>query len=185
MSLGRMCLCVLSGALVLLAATVMTSGRAEAKTAPPAVVVSMDRQEVSTRLGESFEFTSTVANPGSRELSGLVAHLNIVGLSKNIYVDPEDWSDERTRHLPTLAPGQSLAVSWRVKAVTGGDAAIYVVLLPGKDPATAPDGLAVSPALDVHVSERRTINSGGVLWLALGVPALLGIATLVARRRTA
>jgi hypothetical protein len=72
-----------------------------------------------------------------------------------------------------------------VKLVTEGDAAIYVVVLPGKDPATAPDGLAVSPALDVHIAERRTINSGGVLWLALGVPALLGIATLVARRRTA
>jgi len=148
-------------------------------------VVSLDRQEVSTRLGESFEFTSTIANPGSREQSGLVAHLNIVGLSKNIYVDPEDWSDERTRHLPTIGAGESAKVSWRVKAVTGGDAAIYVVVLPGNDPATAPNGLAVSPALDVHIAERRTINSGGVLWLALGVPALLGIATLVARRRTA
>jgi hypothetical protein len=158
---------------------------AMAKTAPPAVIVTLDRQEVSTRLGESFEFTSTIANPGSRELSDLVAHLNIVGLSENIYVDPEDWSDERTRHLPEIGPGKSANISWRVKAVTGGDAAIYVVVLPGKDPATAPDGLAVSPALDVHIAERRTINSGGVLWLALGVPALLGIATLVARRRTA
>jgi hypothetical protein len=178
-----MSLCLLSGALVLLAATVVTSGRAGAKTAPPPVVVSLDRQQVSTRLGESFNFTSTIANPGSRPLSGLVAHLNIVGLSENIYVDPEDWSDERTRHLQAIGPGESATLSWRVKAVTGGDAAIYVVVLPVENPATAPEGLAVSPALDVHITERRTINSGGVLWLALGVPALLGIATLVARRR--
>lgn len=172
-------------ALLLFALAAVAPSAASAKTAPPAVVVSLDRQEVSTKLGESFEFTSTMANHGSREVSDLVAHLNIVGLSKNIYVDPEDWSDERTRHLPPVGPGESAKVSWRVKAVTGGDAAIYVVVLPGKDPATAPDGLAVSPALDVHISERRTINSGGVLWIALGLPALLGIAALVARRRTA
>jgi hypothetical protein len=180
-----MWLCLLSGALVLLTAPAVTSSPAEGKTLPPAVVVSLDRQEVSTRLGESFEFTSTIANPGSRELSGLVAHLNIVGLSENIYVDPEDWSDERTRHLPVIGPGESTNISWGVKAVTGGEAAIYVVALPGKKPSSTPEGLAVSPALDVHITERRTINSGGVLWLALGIPALLGVATLVARRRTA
>ncbi len=176
---------VLRVVLLVFALAAVAPSAAMAKTAPPAVVVSLDRQEVSTRLGESFEFTSTIANPGARELSDLVAHLNIVGLSENIYVDPEDWSDERTRHLPAIRPGESAKVTWRVKAVTGGDAAIYVVVLPGTDPATASDGLAVSPALDVHITERRTINSGGVLWLALGVPALLGIATLVARRRTA
>jgi hypothetical protein len=179
---GRLNLCA---ALLLALALGVVAPLAVAKTAPPPVVVSLDRQQVSTRLGESFEFTSTIANPGSRELADLVAHLNIVGLSENIYVDPEDWSDERTRHLPSIGPGESVKVSWSVKAVTGGDAAIYVVVLPGNDPATVPDGLAVSPALDVHIAERRTINSGGVLWLALGVPALLGMATLVARRRTA
>jgi hypothetical protein len=156
---------------------------AAGKTA--AVHVSLSRAQVDTRLGDSFSFESTVSNGGLRPLSGLVAHLNIVGLSENIYVDPEDWSEERTKRLPTLAPGQSLDVSWSVKAVTGGEAAIYVVVLPGKDPSSSPEGLAVSPALDVHIIERRTLNSGGVLWLALGVPALLGVATLVARRRRA
>ena len=39
--------------------------------------------------------------------SGLVAHLNIVGLSSGIYVDPEDWSEERTKFVPPLAPGES------------------------------------------------------------------------------
>jgi LPXTG-motif cell wall-anchored protein len=67
--------------------------------------------------------------------------------------------------------------------VTGGEAAIYVVVLPGTSPSSAPAGPAVSPALDVHIAESKNLNSGGVLPLALGVPALLGIATLVARRR--
>jgi uncharacterized membrane protein len=147
------------------------------------VELSLSRAQVSTRLGESFDFSSTVTNAGPRPLSGLVAHLNVVGLSEDIYVDPEDWSEERTKQLAPLGPGQSAKVSWSVKAVTGGDAAIYVVVLPGRSPATGPEGLAVSPALDVRITERRTLNTGGVLPLALGVPALLGLLTLAVRIR--
>jgi hypothetical protein len=171
-----------------LPAALLVAGALAAFAPPPAVAkpdpvdVSLNRARVDTRLGESFSFKSTISNTRATSMEGLVAHLNIVGLSEGIYVDPEDWSDERTKRLPTLGPGQSLDVSWSVKAVTGGEAAIYVVVLPGKDPSSAPEGLAVSPALDVQIEERRTINSGGVLWLALGVPALLGFATLVAKR---
>jgi hypothetical protein len=170
---------------LLVALAVATVVPSPAMAKPDPVEVSLSRARVDTRLGESFGFTSTVSNTRAHPVEGLVAHLNIVGLSEGIYVDPEDWSEERTKRLPTLVPGQSLDVSWSVKAVTGGEAAIYVVVLPGKDPSSAAEGLAVSPALDVHIVERRTLNSGGVLWLALGVPALLGIATLVARRRRA
>jgi hypothetical protein len=145
--------------------------------------VSLSRAQVATRLGESFDFSSTVRNVGRRPLSGLVAHLNVVGLSENIYVDPEDWSEERTKDVAPLGPGDSATVSWSVKAVTGGEAAIYVVVLPGRSPATASERLAVSPAIDVRITERRNLNSGGVLPLALGVPALVGMATLIARRR--
>jgi hypothetical protein len=70
-----------------------------------------------------------------------------------------------------------------LKAVTGGEAGVYVVVLPGRSPETAPGGLAVSAAVDVRIAERRTLNSGGVLPLALGVPALLGIATVLTRVR--
>ena len=145
--------------------------------------VSLSRTEVSTRLGESFSFDSVIRNTGSRPLSGLVAHLNVVGLDTDIYVDPEDWSEERTRNVASLGPGESADVTWDVTAVTGGEAAIYVVVLPGDSPATARDGLAVSPAMDVRIAEARNVNSGGVLPLALGVPALLAVAAIAVRRR--
>jgi hypothetical protein len=157
------------------------SGAVSAKEA--SVAIALDRDRVATRLGERFSFTSRVKNEGAEQLSGLVAHLNVVGLSEGIYVDPEDWSEQRTKHLPSLAPGADTSVSWSVKAVTGGEAAIYVVVLPGKDPPSASEGLAVSPALDVRIAERRTLNSGGVLPLALGVPALIGATTLLVRAR--
>jgi hypothetical protein len=147
------------------------------------LAVSLSRTEVATRLGESFDFTSRITNNGPVERSGLVAHLNVVGLSEDIYVDPEDWSEERTGHLAPIGPGESVDVDWSVKAVTGGDAAIYVVALPGEDPGSAKDGLALSPALDVRIEESRTLNTDGVLPLAIGVPAVLGLVTLGLRAR--
>jgi hypothetical protein len=146
-----------------------------------AVELSLNRTEVSTRLGKSFGFDSTIRNNGRTPLSGLVAHLNIVALTKGVYVDPEDWSDQRTRYLARLDPGQAVKVGWKVKAVNSGSFAVYVALVP--TPATAAPGLAVSPGLEVRVTERRTLNSDGVLPLALGVPALLGLATLGVRAR--
>ena len=147
------------------------------------VVVSLDRASVANKLGESFSFHSTIANSGRTPLSGLVAHLNIVALSKGVYVDPEDWSSQRTRYLPDLAPGARTEVPWKVQSVNGGRFAVYVAVLPGAGQASAVDSPTVSPALAVRVTERNTINSGGVLPLALGVPALLGLMTLGLRVR--
>ena len=178
-------LCLLSACMLTLCAIVAgpAAGGAATGSRKASLELSVSRTQVSTPLGGSFSFDSKITNVGQRPLSGLVAHLNIVGLSEGIYVDPEDWSENRTRHLDPLRPGQSTNVSWKVKAVTGGEAAIYVVALPGRSPATAPEGLAVSPAVDVRITERRTLNSEGVLPLALGVPALLGLLTLGVRAR--
>jgi hypothetical protein len=141
------------------------------------VAVSLSRTEVSTRIGESFGFDSEIRNTGTEPLSGLVAHLNVAGLTSGIYVDPEDWSEDRTRFLSPLAPGETTSVGWNVKAVTGGRAAIYVVVLPaGAEP-------AISPAMDVRIAEAKNLNSGGVLPLALGVPAVLAVAAIAVRRR--
>jgi hypothetical protein len=150
-------------------------------TETPLVQVSMSRDRVSTGLGESFGFSTRIENTGTATLSGLVAHLNVVGLSSGIYVDPEDWSEERTKSVASLGPGESADLSWDVTAVTGGEAAIYVAVLPGVSPAGAP--LFVSPAMDVRIAAAKDFNTDGVLPLALCVPALLALATLAVRRR--
>jgi type II secretory pathway pseudopilin PulG len=146
------------------------------------VGVSISRQEVSTNLGDEFGFTTEVRNRGDAPATGLVAHLNVVGLSSGIYVDPEDWSEERTKNVPTLGPGETTSISWSVKAVTGGHAAVYVVVLP-EDPG---EGVPVSsPSIDVQIADTKDLNSDGVLPLALGVPALIGMLSLAVRRRRA
>jgi hypothetical protein len=156
---------------------------AAAPAAAADLELSLDRKRVVTSIGDSFSFNSTITNLGSRPLPEPVAHLNVVGLDKDIYVDPEDWSEQRTKFLAPLRPGASTTVPWTVQAVTGGKAAIYVTALPGRSPATESGGLGVSAAIEVRISERRNINSGGVLPLAIGVPAALGILMLGLRSR--
>jgi uncharacterized membrane protein len=175
-------LCIALALLAVGLASFASPGAAAATGAAATVRITLDRSEVSTPLGGRFEFRTRIKNTGSRPVSNLVAHLNVVGLSEGIYVDPEDWSDERTRRLPSLEPGKATDVTWSVKAVTGGEAGIYVVVLPGQGEAAGAHP-AVSPSLDVRISEHRTLNSGGVLWLAVGIPAALGIVTLGVRRR--
>ena len=164
---------VLSMACLLAAAPVASGQQA-------ALDVTISRGTVSTRLGDDFGFSTEIRNRGSQQRSDLVAQLNIAGLSSGIYVDPEDWSSERTKRLPTLAPGESTTVSWSVTAVTGGRAAIYVVVLPEDRAHGEP---VSSPAIDVRIADTKDLNTDGVLPLALGIPAFLGLLTVAVRRR--
>jgi hypothetical protein len=72
-----------------------TALRVEVTTAPT---------RVSTRLGDTFAVASTLRNVGASPLAGLVAHLNVVSLTHGVYVDPEDWSDQRTQYAAPIPP---------------------------------------------------------------------------------
>lgn len=154
-----------------------------AAPAPAAVAVRVDRRQVDLPLGATFTFSSTLTNTGARATPDLVAHLNIVGLDPDVYVDPEDWSSRRTRYLGPLGRGRSARLHWSVKAVTGGSLAVYVVVLERRpDGSAAPAPVAAARPVAVHVTERRTLDSGGILPLALGVPALVGAIGIAGRR---
>lgn len=152
-----------------------------APAADAAVRVEMTPATVSTRLGNNFTVTSAIRADSGR--SGLIAHLNVVSVTPGVYVDPEDWSSSRTSYLPPLRPGKPVKVPWKIKTVSGGQFAIYVVVLPRDGTALTAKPLTVSPAVSVHVQEHRTLNSGGVLPLALGIPAGLGLLALALRTR--
>jgi hypothetical protein len=141
--------------------------------------VSVDRMSISTRLGKKFTFQSTISNRGSSTASGLIAHLNVLSLRPGVYVDPEDWSSNRTRYLAPIPAGGSATVTWRVQAVNAGSIGVYVAVLPRSGVGRP----AVGPTVNVQIAERKTLNSGGILPLALGVPALLGALTLGLRYR--
>jgi hypothetical protein len=157
------------------------AGGATAQVEPPSVTV--DRTEISTGLGNEFGFQTTITNPATTATPALVAHLNILSLRGEVYVDPEDWSAQRTQFLGTIPVGGTRTLRWKLKAVNGGSLAAYVAVLPQSNPSRAP---ATSPTVRITVAERRTLNSGGILPLALGVPAFVGLLAggiRIARRR--
>ena len=151
-----------------------------AQSAAGAVSVQTNRTQIATRLGDKFTLRTTVVNHGSTPAKGLIAHLNIVGLDPSIYVDPEDWSSHRTRYLETIPPGASTAIDWRLQAVSAGKVDVYAAVLPSGATARPP---VTSPAVRVAIADKRTLNSGGILPLALGVPALLGALAVGVRIR--
>lgn len=125
---------------------------------------------------------TTVANRGTGPTGTLVAHLNILSLKQRVYVDPEDWSSNRTHYLDPIAPGDSRRVRWQVKAVNGGSLAAYVAVVRQSGTGTPVTG----PSLRFDVASQKTLNSGGILPIALAVPAgiaLLALGVRVQRRR--
>jgi hypothetical protein len=144
-----------------------------------ATTVALDRTRVSTQIGRDFDFTTTIRNDRDARASGLVAHLNVLSADPGTYVDPEDWSSDRTRYLRPLPAHGSMQIRWTVKAVNSGNIAIYVAVLPRHGSGE----IVTSPPLRVEIAKRRTLNASGVLPLALGIPGLLGAAAIGTRAR--
>lgn len=142
--------------------------------------VRVDQTAIDVSLGDRFSFSSTVGNQGDRPRAGLIAHLNILSSDPGVYVDPEDWSTHRTQFLAPLPPRTSTALSWPMQAVNTGPLIIYVAVTD-----LANHRVTASGPIEVTVTGRRTINAGGILPLAVGVPGAVA-ATLIAlliRRR--
>ena len=168
---------------VLAAVLVLVLSGAPAAGASGAVSVTADRSHVATELGRSFTFRTTIANRGREPAEPLIAHLNVLSLRPGVYVDPEDWSSERTHYLGSVPAGGARTVTWAVQAVNSGRFAAYVTVLPEEDLRASP---VTGPVVEIAVAERRTLNSGGILPLALGVPAFVGLVAggvRMARRR--
>ena len=149
---------------------------ASARSVP--VAVDVDRTEISLPLGGTAAFRSTIRNSGPATLNGLIAHLNVLSLRKGTYVDPEDWSSRRTRYLDPLPAGASTTITWHVHAVNGGALGLYVAVLPRRGAGLSP---RTSPLIRLSVAEKQTLNTGGILPLVLGIPALIGLLTLAIR----
>ncbi len=162
-------------ALLLLA--LVAAGGADA--AVPGVSVDVDPTSVKTELGQDFAFRSTITNRGSRPAVGLVAHLNILSLRPGLYVDPEDWSESRTRYLAPIPAGGSTTLTWTVTAVNSGTLGVYVAVFPSSGVGRPVTG----PTLRADIAERKTIDASGIVPIALGVPALLGAVAVGIRLR--
>lgn len=159
------------------------------RTAPPAravtasgsaLAVELGTVTVSAELGQRFTFVSTIRNTGAAASTPAVAHLDVLSLDPDVYVDPEDWSADRTQYLDPTPAGSSTPVSWTVRAVNSGRLLIYVTVV---EPELR-DAVAVSAPLRLTVAPRDRLAGPGALPLAVGVPAvLLALALATGRRR--
>ncbi len=141
--------------------------------------VSTHPTAVATSIGRKFILRTTISNDGQAPARKLIAHLNVLSVRPGVYVDPEDWSSQRTRYLRPIPAGGSQTVGWILQAVNAGDFAVYVAVL-SNDGRTL---LATSPPLRLEVGDRRTLDGGGVLPLVIGMPAALGLAWIGVRAR--
>jgi len=162
-------------AMVALVASVGANRQAAAREPMAAgeLTVAVSKSQVSAVTGDSFTFTSEIRNAGSEATRQLIANLAFVAIDGGTYVDPEDWSAERTQAVAPIAVGATASQTWTVKTVLQGDVAAYVVVLPAPPALAADSPLAVSPAIQMHVEEHRALNPGGVLPTVLVVPVVV------------
>ena len=165
----------------------VSADEADGRMSESDILVALSVSEVSVPIGETFTFTSEMVNRGSQVTPPLIANLNITSLDQSTYIDPEDWSPQRTLAVAPIEPGSSAVQSWKVNAILRGDVAVYVVVLPESPALATADPLFASPAIRVLVEAQRTLNPGGVLPVVVVVPGLLTAALaglMVARRRS-
>jgi hypothetical protein len=143
---------------------------ASSRAADP-VSVSISRTSVRVQVGQRLGFTTRVRNDGSRPLTGLVAHLNVVSLRPDVYVDPEDWSTQRTQYLRPVAPHTATNLHWTVQAVNPGDIELYVAVTSRH----GTEHVVTSHAFRVLATARRILDPAGALPIVVGVPAALAL----------
>jgi hypothetical protein len=163
-----------------LAATTITFALAAAPQQAAAqdagLEITLDQTRVSTSVGRMLTLESRIVNHGSAPSAPMVAHVNVASVDGG-YVDLEDWSAEVTQRVDALPPGQDTTLTWELQAVNAGSFHVYVVLLPNSGP------LVPSGATRVDVGEKRNLNAGGVLPVAIAIPLILGIGTAAIRYR--
>lgn len=152
---------------------------ASAVATPASVHVEIRPARADAVLGDTETIHSTIVNSGPTATTSLIAHLDVVSLSTDVYVDPEDWSSERSVEVPPLPPGARAELSWPIRTIDSGDFAVYVTLMPAGRAGPAP--LTASSPVHLTVTGRQALSAGGTLPVDIGIPLLLALVVLAAR----
>lgn len=165
-----------------IAVTALAAAPQKAAAQDAGMEITLDQTHVTTSVGRMLTLESRIVNHGSAPSAPMIAHVNVASVDGG-YVDLEDWSAEVTQKVDALEPGQDTTLTWDLQAVNAGSFHIYVVLLPNSGP------LVPSGSTRVDVGQKRNLNAGGVLPVAIAIPLILGIGAATiryrVRRRTA
>ncbi len=175
---------VLGGLLAIalfLVSTAMLS--ADDGTGDVSVTITPDR--IHTSVGQPFSVTIVLENASDASTPEFALHVDVTDPRSTTSVDPEDWTPELTRAIPSVAPGATATETWELTPISGGDFVMFATLLDTGSGLT-PTGLAVSNGVPVHADERNSFNPQGVTPLAITLPAVIAAILLwsIRRRRT-
>ena len=159
--------------------------RAAAPVAPDQPLqIAVDLEHKTINAGEKIGFHSVVTNNGTQASPPMHVSMNIINMGSGEPVDPEDWSPERSQEVDPIAPGQSAEQLWIVHGILEGNYMVYVTAIPtpaGPD-ATSP----TTSSMGIHVVVNTFAdakNPGGVVPIAIAIPSVLTLGTLLVRRR--
>lgn len=165
----------------IVAVTTMAT-QASAAQLSDSVVVAIEPTSGAVVLGAQLDLQVSVTNDGDDATPPLVVHIDITAPDQESSVDPEDWTPTLSKPIGVVGRGETVVVDWTIQPISAGTFATYaVVISPGVDT------IAASNVLEVRVTDQRTLNPGGIVPVAIAVPALVGALLAVqmqlARRR--
>lgn len=159
--------------LVVMSAFVLAAVPAGAQTMDDVEVV-VEPSSAPVVLGETLDISVTVTNNGTAPSAPLVVHIDITDPSSESSVDPEDWTSTLSKTAGVVAPGATKTVTWNIQPISGGSFSLYAVAL-----SEGVSSVASSNVLAVDVADQRSLNPGGILPVAIGVPLVVGFLLLV------
>jgi hypothetical protein len=147
--------------------------------------ISIDSKFKLVEMGDVVEFNTVVTNHGLQSSSPLIVALNVVSLdASSEAVDLEEWSAQRTQYIDSLAPDESIDLSWLITTGMHGNYLAHIVLIPQPASMEVTTSPIASSSLYLSVTPSTRLKPEGVLPFALGVPfVLLAITFVVYRRR--
>jgi hypothetical protein len=124
----------------------------------------------SPQMGDWLKFHSVFSNLGAQVAHGIVAWISLVQVDPGLEqpVDLEDWSAHKAVTRSVLQPGQQVKVEWPMRLIQAG---AYRVVISAVDRETG--HVMTSPFVDFQVRRKPVVESGRILPVAFGVPAVV------------
>ncbi|MDJ0390297.1 hypothetical protein QMO56_19480 [Roseomonas sp. E05] len=123
------------------------------------------------RMGDRMSFHTTLRNPASAPVGGVMAWLTIlrVDAGHEEAIDLEDWSANKALTIPAMAPGGEARSDWTLRLISPGT---YRVLVSAATRAAPVPAVGASETF--AVAPKPVVESRRVLPVALGLPLALG-----------
>jgi len=145
--------------------------------------LTIDLGHLVVKTGDKVEYNTVVTNNGTEASPSLIVAMNIINLNaKGEVVDPEDWSPQRTQYIESAAPGESISLHWIINTILDGNYMIYMVLISRPEAAELTSQPIASSGIHLTVTPYTSLNPGGVLPYAIGVPVAVLVITIILYR---